>query len=333
MRPEQIEAWVLKILDQVTAGRRNEDTRVELKAQWPDPRKAARRIAAHANASGTDTVLWIVGLDEQRGVVVPVTPTDLANWLPQCEAEFDGLAPSLTDVVVPTPAGQLVGLLFDATRRPYVVRNPAYGIEPGDGVSLEVPWRSGTSARSARRDELLRLLVPLQNLPTVEVMSGDGWVERRPGEKQDGFHADVDHPLERLEHMAWVVRLTLYVTPRSSERVVFPFHLSSVKWRQGNDAELQAAKVRLSAPYFHMSTAVVHDSRTIVSTSGEALVDGPGKLELEARLWELPRDVSATSSLLVDFSLLPAGGDSRSVSGKAELRPGEKRPYLAYWQG
>jgi hypothetical protein len=44
-----------------------EDDRVELKADWPDAEKAARRVAGHANASGGGSVLWIIGLDEQRG--------------------------------------------------------------------------------------------------------------------------------------------------------------------------------------------------------------------------------------------------------------------------
>jgi hypothetical protein len=35
MRTEELEVWVLSIVDAVGAGRRVEDSRVELKADWP----------------------------------------------------------------------------------------------------------------------------------------------------------------------------------------------------------------------------------------------------------------------------------------------------------
>lgn len=49
--PEQVEAWVLSIVDRVRKKQRIEDDRVELKAEWPEIAKAARRVAGHANAS------------------------------------------------------------------------------------------------------------------------------------------------------------------------------------------------------------------------------------------------------------------------------------------
>ena len=68
MRNEQLEAWVLSFVDHVIAGRRIEDSRVELKADWPKPKSAARRIAGHANAADSDSILWIIGLAEGKGV-------------------------------------------------------------------------------------------------------------------------------------------------------------------------------------------------------------------------------------------------------------------------
>ena len=41
MRLHEIEAWVLSIVDRVAKGQPVEDTRVELKAKWPDPEWAA----------------------------------------------------------------------------------------------------------------------------------------------------------------------------------------------------------------------------------------------------------------------------------------------------
>src|SRR2546428_9721512 len=77
MKVEQLEAWVLAVVDQVPNGHRVEDSRVELKSSWPIPAEAARRIAGHANASGGAPIPWIIGLDEQRGVVPFASTTDL----------------------------------------------------------------------------------------------------------------------------------------------------------------------------------------------------------------------------------------------------------------
>lgn len=166
MRPAQIEAWVLSLVDQITAGKRVEDSRVELKAQWPEPQTAARRIAGHANASGGDPILWVIGLDETRGVV-SVDPVEFADWWAQAKKEFDGIEPLVTDLTVPASGGTLIALLFDTSRRPYVVKNPAYG-KPGSGpVTLEVPWRTATAVHSARREDLIRLLAPMQSLKAL----------------------------------------------------------------------------------------------------------------------------------------------------------------------
>src|SRR6185369_18070838 len=157
--PEQVEAWVLSIVDRVRARQPIEDDRVELKADWPDVEKAARRVAGHANASGGGSVLWIIGLDEKRGVV-PFAGTDPATWLQQLNAQFDGLGPSVETLSIPTDGGGVYALLFDTARRPFVVKNSAHGSSGGGSVSLEVPWREGTGIRSARREDLIRLLVP-----------------------------------------------------------------------------------------------------------------------------------------------------------------------------
>jgi hypothetical protein len=51
MRRAELEAWVLEVLERVEQGKPVEDSRVELKREWPDPERAARRIAGHANAA------------------------------------------------------------------------------------------------------------------------------------------------------------------------------------------------------------------------------------------------------------------------------------------
>jgi hypothetical protein len=160
----QIEAWALDVIERVDSGASVEDSRVELKAEWPEPQKAARRIAGHANAARGAEILWLIGVDEDRGVV-GAEANEFAAWFPQVEAGFDGLAPAHTELHVPTTGQTVVAMLFETERAPFVVKNPAYGRTGGGSVELEVPWRDGTRIRSARRSELVRLLSPLAEQP------------------------------------------------------------------------------------------------------------------------------------------------------------------------
>lgn len=88
----QIEAWALDVVGRVNLGDSVEDSRVELKAAWPDPQKAAGRIAGHANAVRGAEILWLIGVDEARGVVGADT-NEMATWFPRVEGKFDSLMP------------------------------------------------------------------------------------------------------------------------------------------------------------------------------------------------------------------------------------------------
>lgn len=315
MRPEHLEAWVLSLFDQVTAGAKVEDSRVELKADWPDARAAARRIAGHANASGGDVVLWVIGLDERRGVC-PINPKEFANWYSQVSAEFDGIVPSVIDLVVATHKGTLTALLFDASRRPYLVKNPVHGSPGGGPVSLEVPWRSGTAVRSARREDLVRILVPLQALPLVELLSATASARRNePLHRQYG-----PLPEQTSEHIAWNLDLTLYVTPRTSDILVLPVHKSSMRFRQGDSEAIVTSRVRFRAPSRHSSAGYVADSDTVASTSGEAIINGPGKLHVHGSHYEPLRPLPPDEPLEITLSATPADSD-RTIEIKAVLVP------------
>jgi hypothetical protein len=316
MRPEQLEAWVLSLVDQVARGSRVEDSRVELKAQWPEPRVAARRIAGHANSSGADNILWVIGLDEVKGVV-PFTPIDIADWAKQVAAECDGLEPSLTELAVPTASGSLMALLFDATRRPFVVKNVVYGNVGGGSVALEVQWRSGTAIRSARREDLLRILVPIQALPALELLSASASADRQdPAEPGYG-----GGPEQQVEHIQWNIRVTVYVTPRTSDLLVLPVHKAVLTFRHG-DGSAVAAKVRLRPPSWHLSTGSVRDSHTITATSGEAVLTGPGKLDVTAMYYEPVRLLPRGEPLEVEIALIPSGQD-RAVGLATTLKSHE----------
>jgi hypothetical protein len=330
MRSEHLEAWVLSIVDQVIVGRRVEDSRVELKADWPEPKAAARRIAAHGNAAGTDSVLWIVGLDETNGVT-QVTPTDLADWLSKVVTEFDGLAPALNDLLVPTPAGPVVALLFEVSRRPFVVKNAVFGQKGGGAVSLEVPWRRGTAVHTARRDELLRVLVPRQALPSVELLEASAEV---------GLTGPVNpayggQPLQiqRFEHLAWSFHLTLYVTPHSADLLVLPTHKTTFIFAFGSEEPRVAAAFRFFTPYRTVGSAEsVVDSSTVMASAGEAVLRGPGLLHGRASHHEAVRSLPSNVGLAATLVVSPAGTDLRTETVFQLRADGEQSDHKRRWQ-
>src|SRR5947209_2950539 len=131
MTKRQIEMRAIEIIDRAIAKQHVEDSHVELKSQWPEvfpvskARETTRQIAGHANAARGEPILWLIGVDEKQAKVTGADPQELANWLATIKAQFDGVAPSLTDVNVPYDKGQtVVALHFETDQSPYVVRNP-----------------------------------------------------------------------------------------------------------------------------------------------------------------------------------------------------------------
>lgn len=212
MRKVDVEHWILSIADRVRAGLRNEDSRVELKRELTPAGKAARQIAALANAARGEPALWIIGLDEIDGVI-GCTPGDLAAWWPQVTSQFESLAPELIDLTVPMGSVTLLGLLFGTERVPYVVKNPRFGTTDGGPVEFEVPWREGTATRSARRGDLIRILVPVSRAPHVEPLDL----------RLVAYWGQWEKDQRRIE-----ATIDIYMASISDRTVVLPFHRCQV---------------------------------------------------------------------------------------------------------
>ncbi len=172
MRESQIESRVLNVIERVCKMQPVESSHIELKREWIDPKAAARAIAGMCNAAGGEPVLFLIGLDEKQGKVTGASLEQLADWWPQVKKEFDQEVPTLLkDLAVHSGDHTIVALLLESSRAPYVVRNPAFGVTSGN-VSLEVPWREGGSLRTARREDLIRLLTPAVQQPDIELKNG-----------------------------------------------------------------------------------------------------------------------------------------------------------------
>ena len=312
MNARQIESWALRIIDCVENGQPNEDFLVELKRDWVDPYKAARRIAGHANAASGENILWLIGVDEIEGVK-GVELVELADWYSKVEASFNELAPEMIPLNIPVNGEVVVALLFQTERAPFVVKNPNFGEEKG-AIELEVPWREHTRVRTARRSDLIRLLSPLELLPEIEVLGQrlevttagrDSVGNYQPGELK--FVAD------------------LYITPKNTSPIVIPFHRCRATFSIEGLPVFDAPRVRLRSPSRKLTSEVRRNSMsgslTIESTMHEIIVGGPGKCSLFALA---PRpaltEIQKKKDVSVTAYLLPTGADRSVVlSRRTEL--------------
>lgn len=167
-RKQRLEARVVAVVNRVLAGGRAEDDLVECKSALIAPEKAARRIAGQANAARGETFIWIVGLDEDSHKLTPLPSEDPADWWAKVEARFsDQISPDAMWLNVPVSDSESVlALEFETDRAPYVVTTNGAG-----GVDREVPWRTATSVRTAKRHELLSILAPAVHVPTIELVN------------------------------------------------------------------------------------------------------------------------------------------------------------------
>lgn len=319
MRATDIEAWAIDVADRIARGAGVEDSRVELKAEWIPPDKAARRIAAHANSAAGEVILWLIGLDEENGIV-GAERRDLSTWWPQVQANFDGVSPEVIDVIVPYQGGTLQALLMSTERAPFVVKNPVNG-QPGAGpVTLEVPWREGTRVRSARREDLLRVLVPKSRLPRIEVLDvrllGLGEFNR----VESRYNAQSD------KEYSWRFFINMYLVPFENNRVILPFHHTDVL------VEAEPALPSTEFPRVRMTTDGESlrsgpGSPEVTATAHELIATGPGRVTLEADYTQQARDADFGDMARVRVHLRPIDAAcaitivSRLTREEAEERP------------
>jgi hypothetical protein len=316
MRAHEIEDWTLRVIEQVESGQPNEDYRVELKAQWPDVKKAARHIAGHANAAHGEPILWLIGVDEEKGVV-GVNNEELANWSAQVRAEFDGLPPQiLRDLNVPVKGKTVVALLLDTDRAPYLVKNPAYNKPNGGPVQLEVPWREARSTRTALRSDLLRILSPIQKAPSFELLTYS------------------DDP----KNLTWKLYMEFYVAPRADAHVVIPFHHCGASFeipRHIPRTQFESIVIEPRSSLYHRGGTVSRrtDSLRIESTEDEVLINGPGKVMLKGEV-DLPKvEISCEEDVLIQIVLVPVHSEHALSFSEMlhKVPPNEQRHEFACW--
>lgn len=280
-----LEAKVLNIIERVEKGQPIEDSLVECKSEWIDHAKAARRLAGHANAARGEPILWLIGVDDGRHAVPGAPKQELSQWWPQVAAHFDGLPPELQDLNVVHSGATVVALWFETDRAPYVVKNPKQ-----DTITHEVPWRDGTRVRSATREDVVRILVPLSRLPSVEALE---------------FQLAVQSPPS--------VHATLYFVAQPNDFLCFPNHQMSMTLTIGGTTT-RVDKVTASPPILKRSRSTrpldmedVILSETISATASELLVRGPGKVLVWGSLLRTAPIVTSPRDAIVNITMGLAG--------------------------
>ena len=305
MNKLQIEYWALRVIEQVESGQPNEDSSVELKAEWPEVKKAARRIAGHANAARGENILWLIGVDEVRGILGADNSVDLANWYPQVEAQFDGIAPRLlTHFNIPAKDKTVVALLFETDRAPFVVKNPN-----GGSPEREVPWREGARVRSATRSDLIKLLSPMQKLPKLEALDGAIYT-------QISYHFSYSD----IDSLNWNLKLDIYVSSVSETRVIIPCHKCNTSFEILGIDNIDLEKISLSVPsiqeiYATEDPSFRPDSFNIQSSSTQLIINGSDKIILTGqkkindpeiiKAYSLANSIKVHVKLMSDVDELP----------------------------
>ncbi|MDD5068960.1 MAG: hypothetical protein PHN89_05205 [Candidatus Pacebacteria bacterium] len=307
MNRQRLEAWALEIIDTVKSKRKVEDSNVELKTNWPDdPYKAARRLAGHANAARGENILWIIGLGEEKGIS-KYDKVEIANWWTQVKNCFDGLAPSLIDYVLSTSDGPVQLLYFETSSSPFLVKNPNFGKENAGPIEREIPWREGTKVRSATREDLIRILVPLIPLPDVELLEGNIYVS-----KQNALDPNWIHNVSRVRlipHLSWQLQISLYIIPNNNQRIVFPVHRTQLKihLEKCEDSEFIAEDITFSSSSSFPEATYHSDLVSILTTSSEAIIHLPGRLEINASYYEPLKKIPSEKNLEVQLVIKPTG--------------------------
>jgi len=238
------------VVDQVTGGGDVEDDRVELKREWPsDHRRAARQIAGQANAARSDSILWIVGLDESAHRVVGATEQELSNWWPKVERCFSEIAPGLASLRVPTPNGSTVtALYFETDRTPYMITTSGQ-----TAAEREIPWRSGNRTRSATRSEILRSVVAESAVPQLEATAAILRLTHESPLEDQPTYGEVGHP----EQLRLTGSVDFYVD--AGEPVTLPEHRWSCEVSFGRSGPWRSVQVTFRGPRARVgSTASGH---------------------------------------------------------------------------
>lgn len=301
------ESEVLRVAELAKSGQPVEDSTWELKRQWPEARiRTARQIAAHCNAACGSNAAWIVGIDD-AGEVFDTDSSDFAEWWPQICAHFEGNAPKLIrDCRLRVDGSHIVGLLFDTSQFPYVVRHESRDSWPS--TLLEIPWREATSVRSATREDLIRLFGSRQHHVEVSVIKMELWIS--------GAGEVVRGPLSGQLGQEWWLNATCFAATDGSAPLILPHHKSNAKVLS-DVHDISLADLKCDGYYSHREASKMTSCN--VSTT-EVSLPSTGGFSLTFRGIGLQSFSVMGTTLKIELSLCPVG-QAEPVVSTTTLQP------------
>ncbi|HVI80099.1 MAG TPA: hypothetical protein VM715_18440 [Candidatus Acidoferrum sp.] len=282
MKLFEIELWAQRVITRLLSGGLKEDSLVELKAKWPEPRWNARQLGGHANAAKGAAILWIIGFDEQKGLVGALD-TEVGDWFNQVRSEFDdGVCPALLGAVAfERNSINLVAMAFSTERAPYVIRNPARGTDKSGPFSLETPWRDASGTRSAGRMELLSLIESTSRASSIEVLAATLFATL-VFRNNHTVRASPNTPTEQRA-IKWYLEAQLYFTHPSEGTITIPFHKISVTVTEttlGRVLSLDNLKFDVATRY--EGNRAIADSSAITVSATQIVLSGSGSVQMIA---------------------------------------------------
>lgn len=284
MELQRLEARVIEIADAVLAGRPIEDDRVELKTTWPEAaHKTARQMAGHANASGGEPILWVIGLNERGRALGDASDVEPANWWMGTRRWFDDVAPDLRTLAVAVrPGRQVVALQFTTDRAPYLVTT-----KDGGQVTREVPWREGNSTRTAHRHELLRSVIAEASVPRLELIECELVLSQfLPQNTEYEYRDDHGRPLEVGEYQ---LRCEMHMFLSASAPANLPEYRQELTVHSATAGQIDLGPFDLKGPFRYTGysktggrTREPAGAILVLRRSG-LMLEGSGEVSLWAR--------------------------------------------------
>lgn len=313
MRPIDLEARVIAAVDRIRGGQSAEHDLIECKRDWPQDKKA-RQLAGSLNRAGGDPVIYIIGIDEETAEVHDISGTDIADWWNQITPKFDQMPPEMIrHILVPVGENgeQVMAVAFASDRAPYMVKT---GIA---NPSLEVPMREGTTTRSVRRDELLRLLIPTITVPPVVVLKAELYIEHHPAVPEKR-RSDGARMAGQDEYVHVVGSLRIYFEHNGKDLVTLPAH--GMRGRLLVDGSSFALKV---TPARELTNYGGSTSLTMAAPHDGVALTGPKAVSFDIQVLELGVDdllefeLADTVSYEIELDVLHA---SKTLRADVDLR-------------
>lgn len=315
MRAIDLEAKVITAVERIRAAQLVEHDFMECKRSWPQDDKA-RQLAGSLNRAGGDPVIYIIGIDDRSGEVFDISDTDVLDWWEQIKPKFDQTPPEMVrhmSVPVGENGEHVVAVAFASDRGPYLVKTGRAN------SSLEVPMREGTGTRSARRDELLRILIPTVKVPSAVVLSARLDATFYPAQQTSGDR--VDKP-----NLSCRGQVKLYFEHSGRELVTLPAHGMRGTAMIGE----KSREIKIVPDTYHSDDQKMRPQFGVVRTPEAIVVSGPAAASLHLIMDDLPlrdrKQIAETTDIPIELDLEVLDG-ARPLRVSVILEKARLRPY------